>query len=151
MDDRQITSPRSASNNLSHGSDVSDMTYVPNPPSDPIKNSHDDQDMNVEAPNLDAVTKIAPSLHTLDPMDSVPPEPYPPMQNTFSDEQVDLLMIVVRKSPSQAAHTSPPFHSASSRTFSNGSIDGRTISSELTALDGSLKQLSVSGDEASDV
>ncbi|KAI4252772.1 MAG: hypothetical protein LQ352_004079 [Teloschistes flavicans] len=151
VDDRQITSPRSASNNLSHGSDVSDMTYVPNPPSDPIKNSHDDQDMNVEAPNLDAVTKIAPSLHTLDPMDSVPPEPYPPMQNTFSDEQVDLLMIVVRKSPSQAAHTSPPFHSASSRTFSNGSIDGRTISSELTALDGSLKQLSVSGDEASDV
>ncbi|KAL8640163.1 MAG: hypothetical protein Q9228_002888 [Teloschistes exilis] len=150
VDERQITSPHSANHNYYHGSDISSMTYLPNSIPGPTPNGHDDQGMNVETPVVEAVPKTAPSLHAIDPMDSVPPEAYPPMQNTFSDEQVDLLMVVVRKSPNQPAHTLPPFHSANTRTFSNGSIDGRTISSELTALDGSLKQLSVNGDEASE-
>ncbi|KAI4104406.1 MAG: hypothetical protein L6R37_003305 [Teloschistes peruensis] len=150
VDERQITSPHSANHNHYHGSDISSMTYLPNSFPGPTPNGHDDQGMNVETPVVEAVPKIAPSLHAIDPVDSVSPEAYPPMQNTFSDEQVDLLMVVVRKSPNQPAHTLPPFHSANTRTFSNGSIDGRTISRELAALDGSLKQLSVNGDEASE-
>ncbi|KAL8629418.1 hypothetical protein Q9189_004868 [Teloschistes chrysophthalmus] len=148
VDERQITSPHSGNNSFYHGSGIPSMTYMPSSQPGPTSNGHDDQGLNVDTPVVEAVPKNAPSA--MDPVESVPPEPYPPMQNTFSDEQVDLLMVVVRKSPNQPAHTAPPFHSASSRTFSNGSIDGRTISSELAALDGSLKQLSVNGDEASE-
>lgn len=52
--------------------------------------------------------------------------------SSFTDEQVESLMIVVRKPLSNTAPLPPPFHSASSRTFSNGSIDGRTIHDELS-------------------
>ncbi|KAH0537639.1 hypothetical protein FGG08_005590 [Glutinoglossum americanum] len=49
--------------------------------------------------------------------------------NVFTDEQVESLVIVVRKQ----GNTKPgvPYHNASRRTFSNGSIDVRTIADEL--------------------
>ncbi|KAL8691581.1 MAG: hypothetical protein Q9218_003225 [Villophora microphyllina] len=148
MDDRQIASPRSASNNVYHASDASSMTYMPPSPSRPTTNGHDDQALNAEAPISDAVSNFTPSLTMTDP---VLAEPYTQMESSFSDEQVDLLMVVVRKSPNQPAHISPPFHSATSRTFSNGSIDGRTIGNELAVMDESFKQLNINGEEASDV
>ena len=52
-------------------------------------------------------------------------------ESSFSDEQVESLMIVVRKQPHSSDPLRPPFPSASSRTFSNGSIDGPGIFEEL--------------------
>lgn len=49
----------------------------------------------------------------------------------FTDAQVDNLHILVRKQLNRATSSPPPFHSSSSRTFSNGSIDGRSINDEL--------------------
>lgn len=72
-------------------------------------------------------------------------------ENTFTDEQVDHLMIVVRKPLNHPAHVSPPFHSASSRTFSNGSIDGRTINDELARFNKGEKFAGVNGDSSSDL
>ena len=46
--------------------------------------------------------------------------------DVFPDEQVSALGIVVRMSEQP-----PPYHSAASRTFSNGSIDSRSIAAEL--------------------
>lgn len=50
----------------------------------------------------------------------------------FTDEEVDRLNIGVRHPSNLAASALPPFHSSNSRTFSNGSIDGRTIQEELS-------------------
>ena len=50
----------------------------------------------------------------------------------FTDAQVENLRILVRKPVNAAPTISPPFHSPSSRTFSNGSIDGRSIHDELS-------------------
>jgi la-related protein 1 len=49
--------------------------------------------------------------------------------NVFTDEQVESLVIVVRKQGN--AKPGAQYHSASRRTFSNGSIDVRTIADEL--------------------
>ena len=51
--------------------------------------------------------------------------------STFTDEQVDSLVIVIRKQANGTTSSRPPFHMASSRTFSNGSIDSRTITEEI--------------------
>lgn len=82
--------------------------------------------------------------------------PQPPAQaqshgdDPFTDEQVESLVIVVRKPASPGAPIRVPFHSAASRTFSNGSIDGRTISDELSKFeDRQLHQLT-NGDSTSD-
>ena len=53
-----------------------------------------------------------------------------PRTSAFTDEQVESLMIVVRK-PLNSSTSPPPFSSVSSRTFSNGSIDSRTFNDEL--------------------
>ena len=52
-----------------------------------------------------------------------------PRTSAFTDEQVESLMIVVRK-PLNSSTSAPPFPSAS-RTFSNGSIDSRTFKDEF--------------------
>ena len=50
----------------------------------------------------------------------------------FTDAQVDNLDVAVRKPWNAATPVSPPFRSPSFRTFSNGSIDGRSINDELS-------------------
>lgn len=70
--------------------------------------------------------------------------------SSFTDEQVDSLMIVVRK-PVNPSNPLPPFHSASSRTFSNGSIDGQTISNELSRFDERQSRSKVNGDTTSEM
>ena len=55
----------------------------------------------------------------------------PPPKNSFSDEQVESLMIVIRKPHTSTTSSRPPFPSAASRTFSNGSIDGSTLCDEI--------------------
>ncbi|KAK0115152.1 hypothetical protein ONS96_013618 [Cadophora gregata f. sp. sojae] len=54
------------------------------------------------------------------------------IETTFSDEEVAHLTLVF-KAPKGSEDSKPksPFHSMPSRTFSNGSIDGRSIAEEL--------------------
>ena len=71
--------------------------------------------------------------------------------SSFTDEQVESLMIVVRKPLNPLAPLPPPFHSQSSRTFSNGSIDGRTINDELSKLEERQSRSIANGDTPSDL
>ncbi|KAL8712320.1 MAG: hypothetical protein Q9220_003471 [cf. Caloplaca sp. 1 TL-2023] len=80
------------------------------------------------------VPEFSPSTSLSNGIKSLSPEAHGLVDNIFTDEQVDLLMIVVRKPLNHSAHIAPPFHSASSRTFSNGSIDGRMLANEFTNL-----------------
>ncbi|KAL8669973.1 MAG: hypothetical protein Q9168_005466 [Polycauliona sp. 1 TL-2023] len=120
-------------------------------PSKPRVNGNVNGDIPAQTPLSATVPEFAPRLPGPGNAEPVAPENLQSMENKFTDEQVDLLMIVVRKPLKPPAQMSPPFHSASSRTFSNGSIDGRTIASELTAYDESRVPPSVNGDGASDV
>ena len=69
--------------------------------------------------------------------------------NPFTDEQVESLVIVVRKPVSPGAPIRVPF-SAASRTFSNGSIDGRTISDELSKFGDRQSHSLTNGDSGSE-
>ena len=82
-----------------------------------------------------AVPEFSPNLtlpshegdHSVDPSSS--------FENIFSDEQVQSLIIVVEeKKTSTTPPRGPPFASASSRTFSNGSIDERTLFDSISAM-----------------
>jgi la-related protein 1 len=52
-------------------------------------------------------------------------------ETTFTDEEVDNLQLVYNSKGSGDMKQRSPFHGASSRTFSNGSIDGRNLTEEL--------------------
>lgn len=79
------------------------------------------------------------------------PQAQSPGDNTFTDEQIESLVIVVRKPVSPGAPIRVPFHSAASRTFSNGSIDGRTISDELSKFQDRQSQHLTNGDSTLDM
>ncbi|KAL8997807.1 MAG: hypothetical protein Q9188_006236 [Gyalolechia gomerana] len=150
LDDRQLTSPPSASTyNYQHPD-----TALPNTSTSPSRMAiNGDMNSSVTSPTTFPVTSpgIAPNLRTLNNAEGMLPDACRPSENTFTDEQVDLLMIVVRKPLNHPTHMSPPFHSASSRTFSNGSIDGRTINDELARFTKGEKFVGVNGDVSSDV
>ena len=86
----------------------------------------------VETPISAAVPDFAPNLPPVNGRGFSPIDPQAQNASSFTDEQVESLMIVVRKPISTSTNLPPPFHTASSRTFSNGSIDGRTIQDELS-------------------
>lgn len=71
-----------------------------------------------------AVPPLSGRIHPL-------PEPQPTGTSCFTDEQVESLMIVVRKPVNATTSSPPPFPSTTHRTFSNGSINIRTINDEL--------------------
>jgi la-related protein 1 len=53
-------------------------------------------------------------------------------ETTFSDDQVaELTLVYQSPKGNDNSSSSSPFHNASSRTFSNGSIDGKSIVEEL--------------------
>lgn len=79
-----------------------------------------------ETPLSAAVPDFAPGLLPVndapDPLEA---------ETTFSDEEVSNLTLVFT-APHRSGDSKPkPFHSASSRTFSNGSIDSRSIAEEV--------------------
>ncbi|KAL8705884.1 MAG: hypothetical protein Q9201_001032 [Fulgogasparrea decipioides] len=147
-EDRQVSSPRSTDNNFYQPSKAVSVPYLPGSPSRPIINGTEDGSLIAQTPLSTAVPDFASGLIPTEHLEPTSMEAYPAMENTFTDEQVDLLMIVVRKSPHHQTQISPPFHCANSRTFSNGSIDSRTMSNEM---DGCLNQASVNGNGASGV
>lgn len=77
-------------------------------------------------------------------------EPQPAGTSSFTDEQVESLMIVVRKPVNAAASTPPPFSSATHRTFSNGSIDSRTIHNDLVKSEERQSPSTINGENASE-
>lgn len=77
-------------------------------------------------------------------------ESQPTGTSSFTDEQVESLMIVVRKPVNAAASTPPPFASATHRTFSNGSIDSRTIYDDLAKPEGRRSPSIINGENASE-
>ena len=101
----------------------------------PMANGDMNDKSTIQAPIAAAVSEFSPGLPPSNGHGYSPIEPQAQNASSFTDEQVESLMIVVRKPISTSAALPPPFHSASSRTFSNGSIDGRTISDELSRYD----------------
>ncbi|KAL8897243.1 MAG: hypothetical protein Q9192_002673 [Flavoplaca navasiana] len=150
LEDSQNTRPSINGNSPHRTSDTMVRSPVSASPSKPRANGNMGTDIPAQTPLSAAVPDFTPRLSATSNAEPTVSEPRQSMENTFTDEQVDLLMIVVRKPLITAAQMSPPFHTASSRTFSNGSIDGRTITSELTAHDESLFSPSVNGDGALD-
>lgn len=82
---------------------------------------------HVETPLSAAVPDFAPSLpHVNGTVDRLEEE------TTFGDEDVaNLRLVFASPKGNQVSKAGPSFHNASSRTFSNGSIDGRSIAEEL--------------------
>ena len=81
-----------------------------------------------DTPLSAAVPDFSPGLmagrnHSSEPLD---------IETTFSDDEVAHLILVF-KAPKGSEDSKPksPFHGMPSRTFSNGSIDGRSIAEEL--------------------
>jgi la-related protein 1 len=70
-------------------------------------------------------------------------------ETTFTDEEVNRLNVVYTQRATGDAIARGPYHTQTSRTFSNGSIDGRLINQELEDLDG--RTLVNGDDNASDV
>ncbi|OCL05107.1 hypothetical protein AOQ84DRAFT_379914 [Glonium stellatum] len=64
-------------------------------------------------------------------------------EDSFSDEQVESLSVIVRKQ--EPAQQTASFHSTTSRTFSNGSIDSRNIDDELHKFDSLQANLHING------
>ena len=98
------------------------------------------------APLSAAVSEFSPSVRALNSRSFSPLDSQAPGTSVFTDEQVDNLNIVVRKPVTVTTPTRPHFHSSSSRTFSNGSIDGRSISEELSKFTDRQQVPTLNGD-----
>ena len=132
FDDRQGISPRS-----NPSSDPMEFPYqslnaiAPSainatPPNPMTNGTYPDSN----PPPLSAsVSEFSPSAHSHTSRRFGSPDPRSHETKTFTNEDVQHLQILVRQ-PINSIY--PPFHSASSRTFSNGSIDGRNIGDELS-------------------
>ena len=103
-----------------------------------------------QTPLSAAVPDFAPGMPSLNTR-SLSLDASPHGTSSFTDEQVESLMIVVRKPVNTLLPLPPPFHSQSSRTFSNGSIDGRTIHDELFKLEERQPRSKTNDDSASDL
>ncbi len=88
-----------------------------------------------QTPLSAAVADFSPAVPRVSDIGHVSLNAHPREVNTFTDEQVDSLVIVVRKQSNATGPPRAPFHKASSRTFSNGSIDERTITDEMMKHD----------------
>ena len=98
------------------------------------------------APLSAAVSEFSPSVRSQNSRSFSPVDSQAPGTSVFTDEQVDNLNIVVRKPVTATTPTRPRFHSSSSRTFSNGSIDGRSISEELSKFTDRQQVPTLNGD-----
>jgi len=101
-----------------------------------------------QTPLSAAVPDFTPGLQLVNgnTMSSLEPPPGSP-KNTFSDEQVESLMIVIRKPHTSTTSSRLPFPFAASRTFSNGSIDGSTLCDEITGSKDKRSGTSVNGEQ----
>ena len=98
---------------------------------DGLVNGYHNNGLITHTPLSAAVPDFTPHLQLLSD-NSLPTLEPTTTKNTFSDEQVESLMIVIRKPQNSTTPARVPFPSAASRTFSNGSIDSATISDEIS-------------------
>jgi la-related protein 1 len=103
-----------------------------------------------QTPLSAAVPDFAPAAPALSGHSHPQLETQPTGTSSFTDEQVESLMIVVRK-PVNASASTPPFHSTARRTFSNGSLDSRTIHDDLVKAEERRSSSSVNGDNGSEM
>lgn len=103
-----------------------------------------------QTPLSATVPDFAPAAPPLPVRDHSQTESQPAGTSSFTDEQVESLMIVVRKPVNAAASTPPPFSSATHRTFSNGSIDSRTIHDDLIKPEERRSPSTVNGENGSE-
>jgi la-related protein 1 len=89
-------------------------------------NSH-----HVETPLSAAVPDFSPAIPPINGTGFASVDAKKSENDKFTDEQIDSLRIVVRNANSTKSPQAAPFHYAASRTFSNGSIDSRSIAAEL--------------------
>ncbi|KAI9696605.1 MAG: hypothetical protein M1836_005624 [Candelina mexicana] len=87
--------------------------------------------LQAQAPLSAAVPDFAPGVPPTNGHSIAPLDPQSNHDNSFTDQQVESLVIVVRRQGTATSPPRAPFHTAASRTFSNGSIDGVTITDEL--------------------
>ncbi|KAF7860829.1 hypothetical protein EAF04_008347 [Stromatinia cepivora] len=88
---------------------------------------HEDTPLSAAVPNF------TPGLLPLNGNTVPSPDPLA-SETTFTDEQVENLNLVFSQASRKTSDQKPvkhPYHHSSSRTFSNGSIDGRSINEEL--------------------
>jgi len=125
-----------ADNNLHKHHDGINSSIYPSNGAGPMTNGHPSLTSATKTLNSAAVPDLASASEpATNGADFSPIDPQVHNASSFTDEQVESLMIVVRKPVNTSAALPPPFHSASSRTFSNGSIDGRTITDELSKFE----------------
>jgi len=98
-----------------------------------------------ESPLSAAVPEFAPSP-------AFNPADYVDAETTFSDEEIGRLTVVYTQKATGESAPRAPYQNASSRTFSNGSIDARLISEELQELEKRQgRSLANGGSEDSDM
>ena len=85
----------------------------------------------VETPLSAAVPDFSPAIPPINGTGFAPLDAKKGEGDKFTDEQIDSLRIVVRNANSSKSPQAVPFHHVASRTFSNGSIDSRSIAAEL--------------------
>lgn len=103
-----------------------------------------------QTPLSATVPDFAPAAPSLPIRGHSQTESQPVGTSSFTDEQVESLMIVVRKPVNAAASSPPPFPSATHRTFSNGSIDSRTIHDDLAKPEERRSPSIINGENASE-
>ena len=79
-----------------------------------------------------AVSEFSPSVRSTNGRVFSSPDPHAHGTNNISNEEMDKLNITFQTKPADpSAPAPPPFHSAATRTLSNGSLDGNNLGSEL--------------------
>ena len=132
--DRQNISPRSSASNgpmdfpYQSLNAIAPSTIHTAAPNSMTNGSYADTN---QPPLSAAVSEFSPSVRSHTSRRFASPDPRSHETKAFTDDDVQHLQILVRQ-PINSVH--PPFHSASSRTFSNGSIDGRNLNDELSSL-----------------
>jgi la-related protein 1 len=104
-----------------------------------------------QTPLSATVPDFAPAVPPLPDRSHPPPESQPAGTSCFTDEQVESLMIVVRKPVNATTSSPPPFASTKHRTFSNGSINIRTMKDELAKPEERRSPSTINGDNASEM
>ena len=135
FDDASAISPRSSAvaNSVENFQFQSlDTIAPPYGHASPIGVSNGADAPTTRAPLSAVVSDFSPSAPSTNPRNVSQADSQVPGTSVFTDEQVDNLNIVVRKPGAAMTRTRPQFHSSTSRTFSNGSIDGRSINEELS-------------------
>ena len=99
-----------------------------------------------QTPLSAAVPDFAPGVPLLSNKTLSTVEGHATKENYFSDEQVESLMIVVRKPVLATSSLRAPMSLAASRTFSNGSIDSRSLLAESAIQGDGPAVANVNGD-----